>query len=88
MLGQERGTPLKSERTDTVQPDSATNTEAGLTPDVLLTAEHSVLCVVLRMEDYALLAGTTALFVALAGVMYFTRNVDWFAQESGKTSSA
>lgn len=55
---------------------------------VLLTAEHSVLCVVLRMEDYALLAGTTALFVALAGVMYFTRNVDWFAQESGKTSRA
>ena len=55
---------------------------------LLLAAEHSVLYVVLRMEDYALLAGTTALFVALAGVMFFTRNVDWFAQETGKGARA
>ena len=50
----------------------------------LLAAEHSVLYVVLRMEDYALLAGTTALFVVLAAIMFFTRHVDWFAQEAGK----
>lgn len=50
----------------------------------LLAAEHGVLYVVLRMEDFALLAGTTALFVALAAVMFFTRNVDWFAQEAGR----
>ena len=50
----------------------------------LLAAEHSVLYVVLRMEDYALLAGTASLFVVLAGIMFFTRNVDWFAQEAGK----
>ena len=48
----------------------------------LLTAVHSVLFVVLRMEDFALLAGTGALFAALAAVMYFTRNVDWFAQDA------
>ena len=54
----------------------------------LLAAEHSVLYVVLRMESYALLAGTTALFVALAGLMFFTRNVDWFAQETGKGARA
>jgi inner membrane protein len=48
----------------------------------LLVAEHSVLFVVLRMEDFALLAGTTALFVVLAAVMFFTRHVDWFAQEA------
>ncbi|RXK53136.1 hypothetical protein ESB00_15625 [Oleiharenicola lentus] len=53
----------------------------------LLAAEHSVLYVVLRMEDFALLAGTTALFVVLAAVMFFTRNVDWFAQEAGKTEA-
>jgi inner membrane protein len=53
----------------------------------LLAAEHSVLYVVLRMEDFALLAGTTALFVVLAAVMFFTRNVDWFAQESGKAEA-
>ena len=55
---------------------------------VLLAVEHSVLYVVLRMEDYALLAGTAALFAALAGLMFFTRNVDWFAQEAGKEATS
>jgi inner membrane protein involved in colicin E2 resistance len=50
----------------------------------LLAGEHSVLYVVLRMENLALLAGTAALFVVLATVMFFTRNVDWFAQDTGK----
>lgn len=50
----------------------------------LLGAEHSVLYVVLRMEDYALLAGTAALFAALGAVMWFTRRVDWFADEAAK----
>ncbi len=54
---------------------------------VLLAVEHTVLYVVLRMEDYALLAGTAALFAALAGLMFFTRNVDWFAQEAGKEAA-
>ena len=49
----------------------------------LLIAVHSVLFVVLRMENFALLAGTAALFAALAAVMFFTRHVDWSAQESG-----
>ena len=54
----------------------------------LLLAEYGVLYVVLRMENFALLAGTAALFVALAGLMFFTRNVDWFAQEAGKEARA
>ncbi|HWA27323.1 MAG TPA: inner membrane CreD family protein [Lacunisphaera sp.] len=54
----------------------------------LLTAEHGVLYVVLRMEDFALLAGTASLFAVLAAVMFFTRNVDWHAQESGKGAAA
>ncbi len=58
-------------------------TRAGLIA-VLLAAEHSVLYVVLRMEDYALLAGTGSLFIALAALMFFTRNVDWFAQETSR----
>lgn len=49
----------------------------------LLGAVHSVLFVVLRMEDFALLAGTGALFAALGAIMFFTRNVDWFAQDGG-----
>lgn len=55
---------------------------------MLLTAEHGVLYVVLRMEDFALLAGTASLFVVLAGIMFFTRNVDWFAQEAGTKEAA
>ena len=55
---------------------------------VLLAVEHTVLYVVLRMEDYALLAGTAALFAALAALMFFTRNVDWFAQEAGKEAAS
>jgi len=50
----------------------------------LLAGEHGALYVVLRMEEYALLAGTAALFAALGAVMFFTRNVDWFAQDSGR----
>ena len=51
---------------------------------VLLAVEHTVLYVVLRMEDYALLAGTAALFAALAGLMFFTRNVDWSGSRQPK----
>jgi len=54
----------------------------------LLGAVHSVLFVVLRMEDYALMAGTAALFVALAAVMFFTRNVDWNAHDTGAVPEA
>lgn len=60
----------------------------GTSIAALLTAEYGVLYIVLRMENYALLAGTTALFVVLAALMYFTRNVDWFAQEAGKEARA
>lgn len=48
----------------------------------MLAAVHSVLYIVLRMEAYALLAGTAALFAALGAVMFFTRNVDWYAEDT------
>jgi inner membrane protein len=47
----------------------------------LLAAVHGALFVVLRMEDFALLAGTGALFAALSAIMYFTRKVDWHAED-------
>jgi inner membrane protein involved in colicin E2 resistance len=50
-----------------------------------LAAVHGVLYVVLRMESFALLAGTAALFVALGAVMFFTRNIDWHAEESAES---
>lgn len=53
----------------------------------LLAAVHGVLYIVLRMENFALLAGTAALFVALAAVMFFTRHIDWHAQDNGGTEA-
>lgn len=43
----------------------------------LIAALYGVLYVLLSLEDMALLAGSVMLFVALAAVMYLTRNVDW-----------
>jgi inner membrane protein len=39
---------------------------------------YAYLYVLLRIEDYALLAGSLGLFAILAAVMYATRNVDWY----------
>lgn len=47
----------------------------------LLGVVHGVLYAIMLADDYALLAGTGALFVGLAAVMYFTRNIDWSTQE-------
>jgi len=33
----------------------------------------------LRLEDNALLVGAIASFAAVAGVMYFTRFIDWYS---------
>lgn len=48
----------------------------------LMAAVYGILYVVLRMENFALLAGTATLFVALAIVMFFTRHVDWDGEAS------
>jgi inner membrane protein len=55
---------------------------------LLLAVVHGILYVVLRMENFALLAGTAALFVALAIVMFLTRNVDWHTQDAKTTGGA
>lgn len=60
-------------------------TRAGLVA-ALLGAEHGTLFVILRMEEYALLAGTAALFLALGAVMFCTRHVDWFAEDAGRAA--
>ncbi len=43
----------------------------------LLIALYAVLYILLSLEAYSLLIGSVMLFVALAGVMYATRNLDW-----------
>ena len=43
----------------------------------LLVGLYALLFVLLNLEAWSLMIGSVLLFVALAGVMYATRNVDW-----------
>jgi inner membrane protein len=47
----------------------------------LLAASFGVLYVVLQAEDFALLAGSLVVFVALAITMQLTRRLDWYADD-------
>jgi len=54
---------------------------------------YGFLYVLLQIQDYALLAGSLGLFVILAAVMWFTRNVDWYRagsapQQAGSSAPA
>lgn len=51
----------------------------------LLALLYGYLYAVLRMDDYALLFGTILLFLVLAGVMFATRRVDWYARDKGES---
>ena len=44
-----------------------------------LVALYTCLYVLLQVQDYALLAGAIGIFIVLAGIMYVTRNVDWYS---------
>jgi len=43
----------------------------------LLTSLYAVLYVLLNLEEWSLVIGSLMLFVALAGVMYATRQIEW-----------
>jgi inner membrane protein len=45
----------------------------------ILVAVYLFLFVILRLEAYALLAGSLGLFMALGAIMYATRKIDWYA---------
>lgn len=49
-----------------------------------LAATYAYLYFVLQSQDYALIAGTVALFVMLALVMLCTRRIDWYEVDLGK----
>ncbi len=51
----------------------------------LLAALYAVLYILLGLEALSLLIGSVLLFVALAGVMYATRNIDWSSQKIAAT---
>lgn len=43
-----------------------------------LAVLYSVLCLILQLEDYALLTGAVFLFAVLCGIMWATRQVNWY----------
>lgn len=43
----------------------------------LLALQFAFIYIILQLEDYALLAGSIALFLILALIMYLTRNIKW-----------
>ncbi len=47
----------------------------------LLAGIYGFLYVALQLQDYALLLGTGGLFAVLAVVIWFTRNIDWYARD-------
>jgi inner membrane protein len=56
----------------------------GLSVLGALTALYGFLYLLLRLEDYALLAGSVALFVILALVMFVTRRMNWYDMKLGE----
>lgn len=50
---------------------------------VMLIVLYAVLYLILRSADYALLAGSTLAFFALAVTMFATRNEEWYAPDGG-----
>ena len=52
----------------------------------MLSGLYAVLFVLLNLEAFSLLAGALLLFIALATVMYVTRNVDWSGIGRKKTA--
>ncbi len=53
-----------------------------------LAATYGYLYFVLKSQDYALVAGTAALFAALALVMFCTRRINWYSLEMNTPAAA
>jgi inner membrane protein len=51
----------------------------GLRALVVFSFLYFFIYLLLRLEDNALLVGAVASFLAIAAVMYFTRNIDWYS---------
>jgi inner membrane protein len=51
----------------------------GLRALVVFSLLYFLIYLLLRLDDNALLVGAVASFLAVAAVMYFTRNTDWYS---------
>lgn len=55
---------------------------AGIASGGIFAATYALLYLLVTSENYALLAGSVALFALLATTMTLTRKIDWYAQEA------
>jgi inner membrane protein len=60
----------------------------GVLMGAAMTTLYGYLYLLLRLEDYALLAGSVGLFVMLALVMFLTRRVNWYELRLGERAAA
>jgi len=54
-----------------------TSVRSGVSLAIVLAVTYGVMYLILREDEYALLAGAIISFVTIGATMYFTRNVDW-----------
>jgi inner membrane protein len=52
-----------------------------------LAAVYGFLYVILQLQDYSLVVGTSGLFLVLAIVMYATRSIDWYRRDAEVTAT-
>ncbi len=62
--------------------------KAGLVSGGIFTATYALLYLLVTSENYALLAGSLALFALLATTMFLTRKLDWYAQGASSTQAS
>jgi inner membrane protein len=60
----------------------------GVQALVVFSFVYALIYLLMRLEDFALLAGSIASFVGLAGAMYMTRNLDWYGGKADRTPAA
>ena len=61
-----------------------TSRKSGVSLAIVLGITYGVMYLILREDEYALLAGAIISFVTIAATMYFTRNVDWSGNRQPK----
>lgn len=56
---------------------TVTTRRSGVSLAIVLGLSYGVMYLILREDEYALLAGAIISFATIAATMYFTRNIDW-----------
>ena len=61
--------------------------QLGLRAAVVFSMVYGLIYTLLTLEDEALLIGSAVSFLAIATIMYFTRSINWYSQESSRAST-